>query len=218
MRLNNLLPTKISGHISACAKWAFYGLAITSISVLWAGCGDEDILTPRPRAYPRVEFPEKTYQTFDPDYCNFTFQYPTYTEVIQDTSFFDGKPTHPCWFDIFYPQFDARLHFTYAPVSSAEELDKLRTEAFKMADWQNKKANYIQEIRISKADHNVDGIGFDITGPAASPFQFYLTDNREHFVRASLYFNTHINPDSLAPMYDFVKMDITELIDTFEWE
>lgn len=199
------------------ARWAYICIALGAIVLLSAGCGEEQILTPRPRAYPKVEFPEKTYQAFDRDYCSFSFQYPAYTQVIQDTSFFEDKPAHPCWFDIFYPQFDARLHFTYAPINGREELDELRAEAFKMVDWQNKRANYIEEIRISKAANNVEGMGFDITGPAASPFQFYLTDNQNHFVRASLYFNTHINPDSLAPMYDFVKMDIAEMIDSFEW-
>jgi gliding motility-associated lipoprotein GldD len=181
-------------------------------------CGEEAVITPRPRAYPKIDFPEKTYQAFDKNYCNFGFQYPTYTEIVQDTSFFDEKPVHPCWFDIFYPSFDARLHFTYASISTPEELSELKNDAFRLVDWQNKRANYIEEIRIQKADTNVEGMAFDISGPAASPFQFYLTDSDKHFVRASLYFNTHINPDSLAPLYDFVKMDITQLIDTFEWE
>lgn len=208
----------LTGSVPVLNRWAWFSLSILSVALLFSACGHDEILTPRPRAYPRVDFPEKTYQTFAPDYCSFTFRYPTYTEVVQDTSFFEDKPSHPCWFDIFYPQFDARLHFTYAPVASQEALNELRAEAFKMVDWQNKKANYIEEIRISKAANNIEGMGFDITGPAASPFQFYLTDNKEHFVRASLYFNTHINPDSLAPMYDFVKMDITEMIDSFEWQ
>lgn len=181
-------------------------------------CSEEAVITPRPRAYPKVELPEKVYRDFGKEYCEFDFQYPVYAEVIQDTSFFEEKPAHSCWFDILYPFFDARLHFTYAPVGSAEELSKLKNDAFKMADWQNKKANYIQEIRIDKPENEVKGIAFDITGPAASPFQFYLTDDKKHFVRASLYFNTHINPDSLAPMYDFVKMDITQMINTFKWE
>lgn len=188
------------------------------LCLCFLACGEEAVITPRPRAYPKIDFPEKNYQAFDKNYCSFQFQYPSYTEIVQDTSFFDEKPVHPCWFDIFYPSFDARLHFTYATAGSPEELNKLRDEAFRLVDWQNKRANFIEEIRIQKADTRVEGMAFDISGPAASPFQFYLTDNDKHFVRASLYFNTHINPDSLAPLYDFVKMDITQLIDTFEWE
>lgn len=191
---------------------------LLTFMMLATACGEEAVITPKPRAYPRITFPEKTYQAFEKEYCAFGFQYPTYAEVIQDTSFFNEKPAHPCWFDIFYPAFDARLHFTYAPVRDKEELDELKKDAFELVDWQNKRASYIEEIRIEKPQQQLEGMAFDITGPAASPFQFYLTDNQKHFVRASLYFNTHIKPDSLAPMYDFVKMDISQLINTFEWE
>lgn len=194
-----------------------YPFILLFITFCFLACGEEPIILPKPRAYPRIDFPEKAYQQFDAAYCSFTFQYPVYTEVVQDTSFFDEKPVHPCWFDLFYPAFDARLHFTYASVDGVEKLNELRTDAFELVDWQNKRANYIEEIGIQKPEAQVEGVAFDISGPAASPFQFYLTDNEQHFVRASLYFNTHINPDSLAPMYDFVKMDISKLIDTFEW-
>lgn len=186
--------------------------------ILFCSCGDEPAFAPKPRAYPKVVLPEKTYQDFGKDYCAFDFQYPVYTEVIQDTSFFGEKPVHPCWFDILYPSLDARIHFTYAEARNPQELDKLKNDAFSMVDKQNMRASYIEEIRIERPDADVQGIAFDITGPAASPFQFYLTDENRHFVRAALYFNTHINPDSLAPLYDFVKMDMTKLIETFEWE
>lgn len=193
-----------------------YPLALLLLLSIVA-CSEEPLITPKPRAYPKIDFPEKTFQAFDENYCAFSFHYPAYTEIIQDTSFFDERPSHPCWFDIFYPDFDARLHFTYATADNPEALTELKNDAFELVDWQNKKANYIEEIRIQKSDANVAGMAFDISGPAASPFQFYLTDDERRFVRASLYFNTHINPDSLAPLYDFVKMDITQLIDSFQW-
>jgi hypothetical protein len=58
---------------------------------------------------------------------------------------------------------------------------------------------------------------FSIEGPAATPFQFFITDEKQHFFRASLYFKTKINTDSLAPVYDFVKKDLRKMIETFEW-
>jgi hypothetical protein len=48
--------------------------------------------------------------------------------------------------------------------------------------------------------------------------QFFLTDKKNHFFRAALYFNTQVRPDSLAPIYEFVKEDVFKLIETFEWE
>ncbi len=192
------------------------------LSVLVAGlmnaCSDEESLTPRPRGYPRVQYPEKDYRSFDANYCHFTFQYPSYTQIQRDTAFFEEQPADHCWFDVYYPDFDSRIHFSYYPVGPYKSLERLKLDAFEMADWHTKRANYIDEIRIHKPGSEVYGFAFQIEGPAASSFQFYLTDSTDHFVRGALYFNTKARPDSLAPVINFVKEDIDHLIETFEWE
>lgn len=190
-------------------------LIVFTILLFTSSCQEESF-TPKPRAFPKIDFPEKTYQKFDNDFCEFGFEYPSYCIIQQDTAFFDQRPVHPCWFDLYYPDFDSRIHFSYYPVGTYKSLEKLKTDAFEMADWHNKKANYIEELMINKPN-NVHGFAFDIEGPVASPFQFYLTDSTNHFLRGSLYFNTQAKPDSLAPVYDFVKRDIMKLIETFEW-
>jgi len=184
--------------------------------LLFVACNNEPVFTPKPRAYPRVIYPEKAYQQFDRDYCEFTFEYPEYAEIEQDTSFFDEEPANPCWFNVYIPAFNSRLHCSYYPIGERKSLEELKQDAFEMVDFHNKKANYIEEMRISR-DNGVSGFAFDIEGPAASPFQFYLTDSTEHFLRGALYFNTQVNPDSLAPVYDFVKEDVLRMIETLEW-
>ncbi|PSR13472.1 MAG: hypothetical protein DA408_10740 [Bacteroidetes bacterium] len=182
-----------------------------------AGC-DDPVFSPKPRSFPRVVYPEKTYQGFYENFCHFSFEYPTYTQILQDTAFFEGTPPHDCWFDLYYPAFDGRVHFTYVPLGKGgENLDKLRQEAFNMADWHNKRANYIDELVI-QTEHGVGGMAFDIDGPAASPFQFFLTDSTENYVRGALYFNTQVRVDSMAPIVDFVRTDILHLIETFQWQ
>ena len=190
---------------------------ITVLGILLVSCGQEGIGTPKPRAYPRVEYPDKAYRQFDEGYCNFTFEYPNYALIQQDTSFFDERPAHPCWFDIYFPDFDSRVYCTYYPIEGKQSFEKLQQDAFEMVNWHNKKANYIEELNIKK-DNGVSGIAFIIEGPAASPLQFYLTDSTQHFMRGSLYFNTQVQPDSLAPIYSFVEEDILKMIETFEWE
>lgn len=190
---------------------------ILLVSVFFFYSCQEESQTPKPRAYPKINFPEKDYQSFDIDFCEFSFEYPKYCLIQQDTAFFDEKPLHPCWFDVYYPDFDSRIHFSYYPVGEYKSLEKLKTDAFEMADWHNKKANYIEEIKIEKPNR-VYGFAFDIEGPVASPFQFYITDSTNHFLRGSLYFNTQAKPDSLAPVYDFVKHDIINMIESFGWK
>ena len=186
------------------------------IFLTFFSCGEEVSIIPKPRAYPRIDFPEKTYEVFDKDYCEFTFDFPAYAKIIQDTTFFDELPVDPCWFDVYYPDFNGRIHCSYRPIDKENSLEKLKQEAFKMANWHNKRANYIEEILIQKPN-KVSGFAFNMRGPSASPFQFYLTDSTNHFFRASLYFNTQVQPDSLAPVYEFVKGDILKMIETFEW-
>ena len=190
---------------------------LSLVALLWYSCSDP-VYTPKPRSYPRIDFPEKAFQSFSEDFCNFTFEYPVYTEIQQDTNFFEEMPPDDCWFDVFYPSFDGRVHFTYVNLRQpGNNLEKLRQESFNMADWHNKRANFIDELIIQTAN-GVSGIAFDIDGPAASPFQFFLTDSTQNFVRGALYFNTHVQADSLAPVVDFVREDILHLIETFEWK
>lgn len=189
---------------------------LVMLALLWTSC-EETVYTPRPRGYPKIEYPERTYQQFQEGYCEFTFEYPTYAVVEQDTIFFDEAPAHPCWFNIVLPAFDGQIHFTYYPIKRAADLDKLKMDAFKLADEHTIKADYIDEQPIAKGD-DVSGFIFDIEGAAASPYQFYLTDSQQHFLRGALYFNTQSRPDSLAPVFAFVKEDIQHLIETFKWK
>lgn len=64
----------------------------------------------------------------------------------------------------------------------------------------------------------LSGFAFEMKGPAASPFQFFLSDSTNHFFRGALYFNTQARPDSLAPVYEFVREDLMKMIETFEWK
>ncbi len=185
--------------------------------LIFSGC-QEVSYTPKPRAYPKIEYPERTYQAFDQDYCSFTFQYPSYTKIQRDSLFFNESPLHPCWFDLYYPAFDSRIYFTYYSIGQEKSFEELKSDAFELADWHNKKANYIDEFLIERPEQNVHGFAFNIDGPAASPFQFYLTDSTEHFLRGSVYFNTKTQTDSLAPLIELVKEDALKVIETLEWK
>lgn len=174
--------------------------------------------TPKPRLYPRVEYPSKNYQSFDTTYCKMTFEYPAYAKIMQDTTYFNLKPIDPCWFDIWVPQYDARIYCSYLPLmQSRDKLDKYINDVFMMAGEHVTKANYIQKTPL-KLKENVNGYAFTFEGPAATPYTFYLTDSSQHFFRGALYFNTKVNADSLAPVFQFLKTDIEHLLQTFDWK
>ena len=59
---------------------------------------------------------------------------------------------------------------------------------------------------------------YDIGGNAASSIQFYATDSTKHFIRGALYFNVAPQPDSLAPVIQYLRKDIVRLLTTLKWK
>lgn len=192
-----------------------YIVLIFIIQFLESCTGNE--YNPKPRMYPRIIYPDIKYRDFNTSFCPFTFQYPDYWSVEKDTSFFGEKPMHECWFNLQMECFHGTIHCSYYDIGKKEDLTKYLKDAYRMAREHQIKANYIDEIPIGKPG-GVSGILYNIEGPSASPFQFYLTDSTTHFFRASLYFNTQTRPDSLMPITDFVKKDIMVMLNSFEWK
>jgi len=192
-----------------------YCFLVFIVSIL-CSCGDEQSFIPKPRAYPKVEYPTKAYQIFDKDYCNMSFEFPVYANVERDTSFFEDKPSNPCWFNLLIPQFNCYLYCTYSKINNSGEFSKLIDDAFVLAYEHDKKANFIEDALITN-ENGLGGIEFSLSGPAATPYQFFITDTTSNFLRASLYFKTKVQPDSLKPIIDFVKMDMKNLIRTFKF-
>ncbi len=199
-------------------KKSFLNLGVLlCLITLFISCQDEIIYSPKPRAYPKIDFPDKSYAQFDKNYCQFTFEQPTYAEVIQDKDFFGERPQDPCWFDLYIKSLNAKIHCSYIPIDRENPFDELVKDAFTLVNKHNIKADYIDEIPIKK-ENQVSGFVFDIEGAVASPFQFYLTDSTNHFLRASLYIEAQARPDSLAPIYEFIKTDMMHMVNTFEWK
>ncbi len=192
---------------------------ITFIILLFMmSCGGDKVYSPKPKMYPRVVYPSKTYEQKEIAYCNFSFQAPTYASIIQDKYFYDDVVVNPCWFDLSVSDLKADLHCSYFPLDSRDGLDRLVHDAFRMTNEHNVKANYIEETLIENKDHNVYGLLFSVDGPVASPIQFYLTDSTNHFFRASLYLNSKVNPDSTAPIVKYIAQDIDAMISSWEWK
>jgi gliding motility-associated lipoprotein GldD len=188
------------------------------ILILFTQC-EEPVITPKPRAYPRITYPEKGFKTFTGDFCNMTFQYPAYSKIERNKYFFGEEAPNPCWFNLYFPDFDAKLHCSYMSIDKENTIEHLQTQAFKMSDWHTKKASFIDEKTFTNPN-NAIGMTFDVEGPAASPFQFYITDSlqEKHFFRAAFYFNSQINTDSLAPIYNFIKEDLHVMVNSFKWK
>ncbi len=192
-------------------KAGIFSLAI----LLFLPSCEEEVSVPRPKGYPRVYLPAHSYQSYDGAGCPYSFQYPIYGQIEKDSLFFDVYKD--CWIDIYFPGFDATIHFTYERMEDSLKIFQLVSDAHELSFKHARKAEYIDQIPIDKGD-GVKGLLYDVGGDAASSVQFYLTDFDEHFMRGALYFNVSPNADSMSPMINFLKQDIEHLMTTFEWE
>lgn len=193
-------------------KWTW----IAMIGFIVMGCHEDVAIAPKPRMYPKIDFPDHAYKEFDEHYCDFTFDQPTYSEVVQEKNFFEGKAKHACWFDLKILPFDAEINFSYYPISRENTFDNLVSDAFEMASKHNTKADYIEEALINN-QYDTKGLLFKLEGPVASPIQFYMSDSTRHFLRGSLYFNSKVNSDSIAPILDFVEEDVDKILQSLRW-
>lgn len=180
-------------------------------------CNDnEQTGMPKPRTYPRVEFPKKEYTSFNSENCNFKFEYPKYAKVVQETNFFEGETPNDCWYNVVFPQFNGQLYLTYYSINSIKEFDKYIVNSFELTSAHNIKANGRKETLV-KNEFNTSGLLFKVSGDVASHTQFFLTDTTKHFIRGALYFNNKVNLDSMRIIQEFIDKDVTHLLNTFQW-
>ncbi len=192
-------------------------LLLSLVLLSTTACKEQIVPVPKPRLYPRVDFPTHNYQKYEHKDCSFTFEYPRYATISQDKYKYEGQAANDCWFNLEIAELNASIYCDYSEVQGDDRYGTLVQDAFKIAGKHNVKANYREETVI----HNQQGVGgllFNIKGPVATPYQFYLTDTTQHFFRASLYFNSKVNPDSMQVIHEFVKQDIDQMIKTFEWK
>lgn len=187
------------------------------MAMMTYGCSGSSEPVPRPRAYPRIEYPPRNFVPLESAQCPFSFSYPDYMRLEMRTTYLQGEPVHPCWFDLIADQFNARIHFSYYPLGDENEFNSLVDDAFTLANKINQRSNYMDEIRIGNAQ-GASGLVLEFTGPAASPMHFFLSDSTTHFLKGALYFNTAVRPDSLSPVIEFVQTDIARIMNSFTWK
>lgn len=188
-----------------------------SILVLLVGCSDP-VYTPKPRMYPRVPWPTDTgLVSFVAEDCPFSFEYPSYMEVKHDKYFYEDQLPTDCWFNMSIPALNGTIHCSYHELNGRASFDEMVQDAFTIVSKHNIKANARKEIPLT-SDYGVHGLGFEISGPVATPYQFYVSDTTDHFFRASLYFNNKVSPDSMKVVHDFLIDDMKDMIQSFRWE
>lgn len=170
-----------------------------------------EVYTPKPRGYFRIEFPKKEYKEFKGE-APYTFQMPKYSVMIPDSS----EKNEEFWYNMIFPQMNATLHLTYKEINN--NLITYIEDTRELVNKHTVKADAIDPEIFKIDSNNVIALLFEIKGDAATPYQFFATDSVNHFLRGSFYFNVYPNKDSLAPANKFIKGDIIKIIETIKWK
>lgn len=194
---------------------------LMAMAPFFQGCGDKPV--PKPHAYFRISFPEKSYRMLDSIYP-YRFEIPTYAKVVHDPRSQD----EPFWINIQVPENKADIHISYYRIGQPEKLKpegramknlpQLIEDAREFVDKHTVKADAIDEQVFLNPQKKVFGTLYYIGGNVASPMQFFLTDSTSNFLRGALYIREIPNIDSLKPVIEFLKTDLIRLIESTSWK
>lgn len=190
---------------------AYIIISLILVAFLFSSCENDDY-HPKPKGYFRIEKPDKDFVKLDSN-LSYSFTYPEYVEIEND---YLTEDKHE-WINLWYPDFKGTLHLSYHEVN--DNLPRLIKDAHEFVDKHIPKANEIKTRKYINDSAQVYGLIYEIKGTGtATPYQFYITDSTQHFVRGALYFETKPNNDSLAPVINFIEKDINKIIESFQWK
>lgn len=184
-----------------------------ALLLLLASCSAAPDFTPKPKGYNRIDLPPHRYQLL-PGNHPYSFEYSREAVVRRDSSYL----AQPHWLNIYYPRLHANVQITYMDVERDRKLyNKMMEDARKLTGKHQIKATAIDE-RILTTPSGLRAAVFELQGEVPSQFQFYTTDSTKHFVRGALYFRTATANDSLAPVIEYVKADMVQMLNTLKYK
>ncbi|MCC6693082.1 MAG: hypothetical protein IT253_06790 [Chitinophagaceae bacterium] len=208
-------------------------LSLTLPVMLLTACNET--YTSKKRGYFKIDFPQHQYRLLNDPALPYSFEYPVYGTIVQDSAYFDSNPENPFWRNIDFPGFNARIYLSYKqiggkalykiPVGEGKykdslginQFDKLVNDAYTLTSKNDVVASSITDsVFVTK--NGISGVYFKVGGNAATAKQFFMTDTVKNFIRGALYFGSTPNADSLKPVQEFLQKDIEHLINTFRWK
>lgn len=168
--------------------------------------------TPKPRGYFRIEPPAPSYQELPLDDLPYLFKMSSFAEVELPPL---GDPAG--WINLSYPALGAKIYCSYLPIQPST-LGVAMEESRKLVVRQSQNARSIIEQAYDNPEKRVYAYLYQLDEASVSPIQFTLTDSVSNFFRGSLLYGRRPNGDSIAPVTQYLKDDIMELIQSFSWK
>ena len=190
----------------------YYQLLAVTATILFCSCGGDNPV-PKPKAYIRIDMPQKEYRLYDTVALPFTFECPGEASVIWKQN---DKRTK--YFDILYPQYKGIINLTYKHFNNYEDLSALVDTASRMLALHHSQSTGEREVTLADPEGRVYATVVKVEGKnAGSTYQFWLTDSCQHFLRGALFLNYTPNNDSLAPVIEYLQADVDHIVESLQW-
>ena len=163
---------------------------------------------PKPPGYNRIELPRHEYQRLEQGYP-YQLDFSTHSRVEADSFNLDEKE----WINLNYKEFGAKVHLTYKKIDQSTDFKTLSNDAFNLTAKHQIKAYGIEEAILLTPNGYVAVVA-ELSGEVPTQFQFFVTDSTSNFLRGAVYFNSALKNDSLAPIIEYIKLDMAHLINS----
>ena len=181
--------------------------------VVFTSC-EEDAPNPKPPTFLKQEFPQHSYH-IEKGVAPFQFNISDYCTLKPSVNCNE----YYCEQEIYLgKEFNGNINLFYKKVDHPDSIGGLINFSNQEVDFHKMKASDIAYDQIIDNESKVYGTLFELKGDAATNFQFYLTDSLQNFVRGELVLNCVPKYDSLRHVLSYLKVDLTEMINTFEWQ
>ena len=167
---------------------------------------------PKPPGYNRIELPRHEYQRLEKGYP-YQLDFSTHSRVEADSFNLDEKE----WINLNYKEFGAKVHLTYKKIDQSTDFKTLSNDAFNLTAKHQIKAYGIEEAILLTPNGYVAVVA-ELSGEVPTQFQFFVTDSTANFLRGAVYFNSALKNDSLAPIIEYIKLDMAHLINSVNFE
>tara|TARA_R110002124_G_scaffold287347_1_gene473514 strand:- start:36645 stop:37241 length:597 start_codon:yes stop_codon:yes gene_type:complete len=183
-------------------------LAICWLALLLIGACSEDYL-PKPKGYNRIDLPKRDFVSLNKN-LPYNFEHSIHAQIERDSFNLQEKT----WTNVHYTDLDARVHLTYKAINGDKALLKTYLDDAMSLTFKHQVKAYGIDEAVVLTPRGYTGFVSELSGEVPTQFQFFVTDSTQHFLRGALYFQTAVKNDSLAPIIEYIKIDMMHLINT----
>ena len=176
--------------------------------------GCDNYLMPKQSAFLRLDYSNPQYEQINNNSFPFLFETNKILSNISEINIIDESID----FILKYDELNGQVNFQYKNIDSKETLDTYILDLKKTIETHSIMANTVRIRDYVLEENDIYGRIFDLSGNVASPYQFYLTDNKNSIISGFIYFNIKPNYDSVLPAINYIENDIINLIESFSWK